>query len=72
MAGRKSAASNIKMPDVNDLFEPEQTGSNPVEKVEKWRLAGYTPSIPIPLRCWMMKRCRRPWRASGSMALSAP
>ena len=35
MAGRKSAASNIKMPDVNDLFEPEQTGSNPVEKVEE-------------------------------------
>ena len=35
MAGRKSAASNIKMSDVNDLFEPEQKSSNPVEKVEE-------------------------------------
>ena len=35
MAGRKSAASNIRMSDVNDLFEPGQKSGNPVEKVEE-------------------------------------
>ena len=33
MAGRKSSASNIKMPDVNALFGLEDDNGNPAEKV---------------------------------------
>ena len=35
MAGRKSSASNIKMPDVNMLFGLEQDSDNSAEKVEE-------------------------------------
>lgn len=35
MAGRKSSASNIKMPDVNTLFGLEQDSDNSAEKVEE-------------------------------------
>lgn len=35
MAGRKSSASNIKMPDVNTLFGLEQDSNNSAEKVEE-------------------------------------
>ena len=55
---KTGSAAKVKLNSFDDLFgtEQPQTGTEQVQSSKDTRL-----------RYWMMKRCRKRWKASGSM-----
>lgn len=65
----KSAAKNIQLASYDDLFKTdEERQADAQERVQSLPLDRLMPFQTIHSRCWTMRKCRKPWRASRNGA----
>lgn len=63
---KTGSAAKVKLNSFDDLFgtEQPQTGTEQVQEIALSELHEFKGH---PFKYWMMKRCRKRWKASGSM-----
>lgn len=63
---KAGSAAKVKLNSFDDLFGASDMTAG-TDQVQEIPLQSFMSSKDTLLRCWMMKRCRKQWRASETM-----